>query len=254
MTDCSSKCRCLRFGVAAAAIGMVVACAYKEGADDPVSRKLNWFSYLNADDVRESCGAEAPARYRFVYNGVYFAPGNEQVRTYDIDADPESGDRHRVKVRVIGAVNLSNVVIDNPVGTLFNDPLDFLAPGRGVIEHVTVSDSDLDTLDGALATSGFFKPAPDGLRLQSSDFYWLAAACIGGKFVYNAYKWPSAAFENVTFPDVLLSWDPTGIPVNPPKMLTNLEIYGQATPEEGNAQGFSVTVGENGLVGIHTLF
>ena len=233
---------------------MVVACAYKEGADDPVSRKLNWFSYLNADDVRESCGPEAPARYRFVYNGVYFAPGNEQVRTYDIDADPGSADRHRVKVRVIGAVNLSNVVIDDPVGTLFNDPLDFLAPGRGVIEHVTVSDSDLDALDGALATSGFFQPAPDGLRLQSSDFYWLAASCIGGKFVYNAYKWPSAAFGNLTFPDVLLSWDPTGIPINPPKKLTNFDIYGQTTPEAGDAQGFSVTVGENGLVGVHTLF
>ena len=252
--DCSPSCRFLRCGVAVAAIATVVACAYKEGADDPVSRKLNWFSYLNADDVRESCGPEAPARYRFVYNGVYFAPGNEQVRTYDIDSVPESTGRHRVKVRVIGAVELSNVVIDDPIGTLFNDPLDFLAPGRGVIDHVTVTDGDLDSLDGALATSGFYRPAPDGLRLKSSDFYWLAAACIGGKFVYNAYKWPSAEFEGLTFPDVLLSWDPTGIPVNPPKKLTNLEIYGQATPEKGDDQGFSVTVGENGLVGIHTLF
>ena len=246
--------RCLRFGVVAAAIGMTVACAYKEGADDPISRKLNWFSYLDAQDVREACGPEAPARYRFVYNGVYFAPGNEQVRTYDIDPDPGSPDRHRVKVRVIGAANLADVVIDDPIGKLINDPLDLLAPGRGTIEYVTVGDSDLDALDKSLAASGVFEPAPAGLRLRSIDFYWLAAACIHGKFVYNAYKWPSPAFANATFPNLLMSWDPTGIPLNPPKQLTNLDVYGEATPHPDAAQGFSVTVGENGLVGIHTLF
>ncbi len=233
---------------------MTVACAYQEGADDPVSRKLNWFSYLNADDVRESCEPEVTDRYRLIYNGVYFAPGNEQVRTYDIAADPGSTDRYRVKVRVIGATELNNYIIDDPIGTLFNDPRDLLAPGRGVIEHVTVGDSDIDALDRSLAASGFFEPAPEGLRLRSEDFFWLAAACINGEFVYNAYKWPSEEFENATFPDVLLSWDPTGIPVNPPKKLTNLDIYGEETPEEGATQGFTVQVGENGLVGIHTLF
>jgi hypothetical protein len=254
MLDFSPISRCLRFGVVATAIGVTVACAYNEGADDPASRKLNWFSYLNADDVREGCGPEASDRYRFIYNGVYFAPGNEQVRTYDIVAVPGSTGRHRVKVRVIGAVELNNVIIDDPIGTLFNDPRDLLAPGRGVIEHVTVGDSDLDALDRALAASGFFEPPPTGLRLRSEEFFWLAAACIRGKFVYNAYKWPSAEFENATFPDVLLSWDPTGIPVNPPKKLTNLDVYGEMTPQEGASQGFSITVGENGLVGIHTLF
>ena len=235
-------------------MGLTAACAYQEGADDPVTRKLNWFSYLNADDVRESCGPGTAVRYRLVYNGVYFAPGNEQVRTYDIAPDPVRADGYRVKVRVIGALELNNVIIDDPIGTLFNDPRDFLAPGRGVIEYVTVSDSDLDALDRSLAASGFFEPAPAGLHLRSEDFFWLAAACINGRFVYNAYKWPSEAFANAAFPDVLVSWDPTGIPVNPPKKLTNLDIYGEETPEEGETQGFTLEVGDNGLVGIHTLF
>jgi hypothetical protein len=243
----------LRLGIVLATIAMAGACAYKEGADDPVSRKLNWFSYLNADDVRDGCTDGAPARYRLVYNGVYFAPGNEQVRTYDIQTVPGSTEGHQVKVRVIGAVNLSNVVIDDPIRTLFNDPRDLLAPGRGVIEHVTISDGDLATLDRALADSGFFRPAPAGLRLRSVDFYWLAAACVDGRFVYNAYKWPSPEFDRLTFPAVLLSWDPTGIPLNPPKTLTNFDVYGSESPRDA-AQSFSVTVGENGLVGIHTLF
>ncbi|MGF1641899.1 MAG: hypothetical protein ACFCUO_13205 [Rhodospirillales bacterium] len=252
MSTCSGPCRRLVLA-AGLAVMAATACAYRDGADDPLSRKLNWFSYLNGDDIRAQCGPGMPARYRLVYNGVYFAPGNEQVRTYDVWAAGPAAE-HRVVVRVIGPLRLDAVVIDDPIGTLFRDPRDLLAPGRGTIRQITVDDDDLTALDRSLAESGFFAPAPRGLRLRSEDFFWLGAVCVDGRFVFNAFRWPSAAFDGLTFPALLLAWDPTGIPINPPKRLTAFDVYGSATPDPGAMQSFSLTVGDNGLVGVHTLF
>src|SRR5690606_6468296 len=67
-----------RLGPAALCLIVLAACTYR-GADDPVSRKFSWFSYLNGDDIRRECVAGAADRYRFVYNGINV----EQVRTYD---------------------------------------------------------------------------------------------------------------------------------------------------------------------------
>ncbi len=72
----------LRLSAAALLFANIFAgCTYHgTQQDNPVQRRFTWYSYLNGDDIREDCEADARPRYRFVYNGVYV----QQVRSYDI--------------------------------------------------------------------------------------------------------------------------------------------------------------------------
>ncbi|MFX4447010.1 hypothetical protein ABTA86_19705, partial [Acinetobacter baumannii] len=73
-------------GLGLAAVGLV-ACASTGPVDNPIARTLTWFSYLNGDDIRNTCPAGVRDRYRFVYNGTF----NSQVRTYDLVQDTGGG-------------------------------------------------------------------------------------------------------------------------------------------------------------------
>jgi len=226
-----------------ALVMLLSGCASVGDVGNPVARKLTWFSYLNGDDLRAGCVPGAPARFRFVHNGVYI----EQVRTYDIETGPVGSDNHVLRYRVVGPTN---------VGTLFvHEPLDVFAPGRGDLGEVRLADRDMDDLDGALAAGGFFDPAPKGLALASEDFYWLASACVGGRFVFNAYRWSGPRYENARFPDLLLAWDRSGVPLNPPRRTSVEElVFGGPKDVSDEALSFNLKVGENGLVGVAPLF
>jgi hypothetical protein len=63
-----------------------------------------------------------------------------------------------LKARVLGSPDLSNVVIQDPLGTLVHGPLDVLAPFTGTKRSIGFS-GHIDALDAALAKSGFFQPA-----------------------------------------------------------------------------------------------
>lgn len=69
-------------GVALALIVALTAalagCAYDGAPGDSLSRRLTYFSYLRADDLRDACEQGGPERYRFVYNAEY----SRQVRLY----------------------------------------------------------------------------------------------------------------------------------------------------------------------------
>ena len=227
-------------------IAVLPACSYV-GRDDALSQRFTWFSYMNGDDIRAHCAPGALDRYRFVYNGVYI----QQVRTYDIVPDSASG--FVMRARVLGPSDLSNVTFRDPLATLTQDPLEILAPFAGKKGSTGLGGRDIDSLDAALAQSGFFQPAPAGLYLRSDDFFWIGVACIGGRLTFNAFRFPSASFANLTFPRLLFAWDPTGIPVNPPRELTSFDIYGQATVEDKYPR-FTLTVGTDGLAGTGTLF
>lgn len=233
----------MRSAVAFACALWVAGCASAGPVDNPVARKVTWFSYLNGDDLRAACRPGAAARFRFVYNGVYV----EQVRTYDIAAGPVGSDRHLLRYRVIGETDVSTVTV--------RSPLDVFAPGRGAAGTARLADSDLDALDEALAGGRFFEAAPRGLSLAAEDFYWLASACVGGRFVFNAYRWPSQRFEAARFPDLLLAWDGSGVPLNPPRRTSAEElVFGGPKDLRDEALGFNLTVGDNGLVGVAPLF
>src|SRR5262245_6550826 len=66
---------------------LLAACAYRGDIDNPIIRKLSWFSYLDGTDIRTTCADGAPDGYRLVYNGRY----EEQVRSYEIFADGAGG-------------------------------------------------------------------------------------------------------------------------------------------------------------------
>jgi hypothetical protein len=191
--------RCLALFVAVLGAS---GCTYKPGYEDsPVARSFAWFSYLNADDIRSQCSGSGPDRYRIVYNGNT----DEQVRTYDITAD--SGGGGDLKVQVTGVADwAAGVPID-----------DLLSPWRGRIERRQLSADQLQAIRSALRASGFSTPPPDGTILRSWSFYWLAAACEGGRFTFNGWGYPSDRFARATLAGPLMAVDPTGIAFNPPR-------------------------------------
>jgi hypothetical protein len=227
--------------------GALAGCAYHgTQQDNPVQRRLTWYSYLNGDDIRAACDADPARRYRFVYNGVYV----QQVRSYDIQPDA-GGAGSTMRVRVIGPPDLSEVHIRRQLSTLLED---VMAPWAGTIETARLSTAQLDTLDQGLADSGFFESAPKGLYLRGEDFFWIGVACIDGRVHFNAYKWPMPAFERATFPALLLTWDPTGQPLNEPRLLSTFDIYHETQTDPGIGPTYTLTVGENGLAAVRPLF
>ncbi|MFO1152359.1 MAG: hypothetical protein U1E42_01670 [Rhodospirillales bacterium] len=231
--------------LAAVWLGALAGCTYRgPQQDNPLQKRFTWFSYLNGDDIRAACEAGAAPRYRFIYNGVYV----QQVRSYDIR--PE-GDGSALRVRVLGFANLSQVEIRRQWSTL---PEDLMAPWAGETDTVSLSGEQLATLDRTLADSGFFDPAPRGLYLRGEDFFWIAVACIDGRVHFNAYKWSTPVFERATFPALLLSWDQTGQPINPPRLLSTFDIYHDAPTDPGIGPTYTLTVGDNGLAGVRPLF
>ncbi len=219
----------------------LTACAYGgSGNTNPVIRKLTWFSYINGNDIRAGCtaGEDVPRRYRFVYNGVY----QEQIRTYDIVAAPD-GSEGVMTARVVGPTRINRLFI--------NSFSDIFAPGRGTIATKDLSAEQLARLDSAVEAGGARGPAPVGLDLWAENFYWVVVACLDGEVIFNVFKWPSERFEQAAFPQVLLALDPTGVPLNPPREVDLVRLYGGLSEQSFRRGGrFLLTVGENGFVGL----
>ena len=222
------------WGVVFAAL--LAACAYR-GADNPVALRLGWFDYLNGGDLRGACTAGAPERYRFVYNAV----NREQIRRYEVIPQP-GPDSHLLTVNVIGPADLSQLVV--------GQASDLAAPWRGQSERIHLRGEDVTLLRRAAEASGVFAGAPAGLRLESNGFFWTVAACVGGRFSFNAYRWPSQRFEEAAFANLLFAWDPTGIAVNEPRQVE--EYFDK--DYENDARRYTLEVGDNGLVGARPLF
>ena len=224
----------------AAILGLLglAACSYRAGyGDNPFTRSFSWYSYLNGDDLRAYCRGGGPDRYRIVYNGVW----EEQVRTYDITADPDRGGGDLV-VQVSGPPDLSQEI-----------PLDdLLAPWRGKIVRDRIGRGELRAVRDALRTSGFDTPPPEGTRLQSWSFFWIAIACEGGRFKYNAWGYPSERFERVTLRPPLEAVDRSGVPFNPPRPDTEPE-RSDDTPGR-RPDRYQLVVTPDGISGHFTAF
>ncbi len=214
------------------AMVLMVGCAYRGGLEDPVLRALSWFSYLNGDDIREGCTADAPARYRFVYNGVH----TEQVRTYELERNAAGA---LLSVRILKPADIRVIRLYDP-----------LAPWRGKAAKARLASNETATLLTALEDSGFYGPPPKGMTLYSYGFYWIVTACIGGRFHFNVYRWPSARFSGIRFAELLLKHDATGVAFNPPREVYLVDLE----PEVEDQRTFELKVGEDGLVNLLTLF
>jgi hypothetical protein len=191
--------------LATALMFALAGCTYRAGADNPAARSLSWFSYAGAGDIRAACLAGTADRLRLIYNGNYA----EEVRSYDVAALAGGGgpDGGAIEVRVRGPQDLTRGVL------LF----DLFGPWRADGRLIRISANEWTDLHRALSDSGLARPAPDHLRLDSKEFYWLVSACLNGRFTVNAWKYPSPRFKALSFPAVLLRLDPTGTPLNPPQ-------------------------------------
>jgi hypothetical protein len=217
----------MRIAYAAALCAGLAACSSTgQGLqDNPVTRKFTWFSYVKGDDVRERCVAGAPDAYRFVYNGVYV----EQVRSYDIAPSPRPG-HMRMTARVTEKANLASMEI--------GEPGDLLGPWQPKTAVTDLPQAEVERLKRALLADGFMsKPAP-ARAVTSIEFYWAVSACIDGQFRLNAYVWPSADFEQASFPKLLFAWDMTEVRVNLPRKTDEFSVYGRSMPEHSEFANF----------------
>jgi hypothetical protein len=228
--------------------GAVAACTpgdrggpgYEPSIDSPLTLKLTWFRYLGGEDIRRTCLPGSADFYRFVYNGHY----NEQIRSYEVSPIADGG--AAVTARV-----LTGAGIAAQVNLQFDD---VLASWRWTRSEDRMTPADFARLFAAMAESGLFEPPPVGKRLHSNAFYWVASGCRNGAFFLNAWIFPSERYAELTFPEVLLLFDGTGVAVNPPRARDLDEsIRGRSTNRNLRRPGgpyFELEVGASGLRGL----
>ncbi len=234
----------VRLGISGLAI-LLAACTYSGGIGDPVTRKLSWFSYVGADDIQAKCTPTSPDQYRLVYNANW----NEQVRAYDLRQSVIQNGGAMLFTEVFGGygADVAKFSLSDPV-----------APARGSSGTVRLSQDQFLELVRAIDSSGFGQPAPEGLRLESWDFYWVVAACRGGQFHFNAWRYPSDRYDAISFDKLLFAADGTGVPVNPPRHIDSAEqsylSQSQYPRFKETGYSFELMVGKNGLANRLPLF
>lgn len=216
-----------RMITAMAATTMLAACAYQGGdIGDPLTRKFHWFSFVEGEDIRAACAPGTPDRYRLVYNGIYL----EQLRIYETDA--------------IRRILVARVVPQGNAGAL--SASDLAGPWRAQESREPLAGGEYDALVESFARSGMFAPPPVGLELPSRSYYWTAAYCRDGAFGFTAWKHPSPRFDQLTFPQMLLAKDKTGVAMNQARPVPVDPQYEDAA-RKLQVPAFTLKVGKTGL-------
>lgn len=224
---------------------LLAGCAYHGGSqtniDNPPYRKVAWFSYLDGYDIRQSCVSGSVDRFRLVYNGQY----EEQIRSYEITGDGVGGNNGGAYyiARAMGEANLLNLTTN-----------DLLAPWRWQKSEMTLSPAEFVQFRDRLAASGWGQGAPQGKRLHSRDFYWVAAGCRDGQFHYDAWVDAQGDFPAIKFQDFLLAHDKTGMAFRRPHKVLPIDRTEQGQPNDRSATIFSLTVSGEGVGGLINAF
>jgi len=230
--------------------GVMAGCAYHGNSasdlDNPAVQKFAWFSFLDGHDIREACaalGPKAPSRYRLVYNGQY----EKQLRVYEIESQPSGAANLRVRTK--GGTNLANWWI--------RDTADLLAPWRWRESTAALSAEEMARFHKSLVDSGFGAGAPQGLRLPSQNFYWVASGCEAGQFHFYAWLAKKGRLDDAQFQDFLLRHDGTGLAFRAPYVLP-VEESSSYRPAGGNGRNlnsnFTVEVKGEGIGGLINAF
>ncbi len=207
---------------------MTSACTYRGGdIGNPLTRKTEWFSFVEGEDLRSTCQAGTPDRYRVVYNALYL----QQVRIYELDSV-----RRNLRVRVTKPGNLVNLNINDP-----------LSPWRAAQGDTQLDAGKYDSLVASFSGSGMFNPPDVGLDLPSNSYFWTAAYCRDGKYGLSAWKYPSEAFSQLAFPGALFALDPTSVPVRQAEEVPFDPLY-EDRARRNEVTQFLLTLGKSGLV------
>lgn len=215
-----------------AGLGLLPACTYRGGIDQPFTQKVAWFSYLNGDDMRAVCVPGAAKQYRLVYNGEY----DRQVRTYEILAD-SGGGSYTARVQRGGGLSLLGLSFSN-LGSL----------GGWTAAQTRLTAADMAKLEQALSDDTAFSPPPPGMNLASEEFFWTFVGCRNGEIVFNAWRYGDDRFAALSFPAVLLDHDATGVAVNPPRDVGPIDRRQHAGAREDTTPRFDLAIGANGLL------
>lgn len=204
--------------------------------DQPLTRSLNWFAFVGADDIHEACRPGGRNRIRLVYNALW----EEQVRIYELFLQPDG--TAGLSTRVLANQGIvTNVVIYN-----LND---VEAPwGTRRAEHIfTVAETS--DLMSSLDASAAFGPPRDGLRLPDNDFWWTVASCRNGVWGFQAYHYPTDHFANARFTARLFALDGVKVPINRPRELEPAELRRNflAPANRDRADRWMLVVGKDGL-------
>lgn len=218
-------------------------CAYRPSdpnrttIDNPIVRKVAWYSYLDAGDIREKCSQGSPDSYRLVYNGQY----EKQLRTYELEAKPEGG-----------AILIARAISDQAAFNLnLLGPEDVFGPWKWLRSMDNLDATQFADFKRRLAESGFHDGSPAGLRLYSRDFYWVAAGCEKGQFHYFAWVDAKGHFSRIRFKDFLLSHDQTGLSFREPLPVRDYDRSSHVNKNNDNVEPiFALTVGEEGIEGL----
>jgi hypothetical protein len=226
--------------VAAALVVLALAgCADTSRVDNPLLVRFSWFQYLAGQDIKAACTvADAPARYRFVYNAVF----DEQVRAYDLvrnDAGAElkarvSGGDIRVLEFGFGSSWRPEAIKRESAAQL--DPAAYLALVRQI------------------EADGFGAAPQEGMRLQSYEFYWAVSACAGGRFHFNVWRNETPEFAALRFPALLFAQDKTDIAPARPYGNTYAAHLDRVRDKSGRDQNFEMIVRDGGLMGTAPIF
>ena len=226
-----------------ATLAMLLGCAYhtppRSNVDNPLVRKYAWFSYLDGNDIRETCVEGAIDRYRLVYNAQY----SKQVRSYELTGDGAGGAYLVARARP-GEPNLLNWYLSDP-----------MSPWRWQKSETRVNAAEFEEFKARLAESGFGQGAPQGKKLHSHDFYWVAAGCRDGIFHFDAWVDGAGDFTEIRFRDFLVSRDRTGLAFREPVPVPMQEkiVTGRRKGEDP-PNYFILTVEDEGIGGLINAF
>jgi len=178
------------------------AAVLAQGVDSPITRSFYWFRFVAGKEIREACGQGGPDHYRLVYNAIY----REQVRTYDLVAQPGGG--AVLTTRVFGEAGVVNNII-------INDVFDVLGPWRGVKTERVLTPAEFSSVIAAMEQSGALRFPERRFEVPSNDFYWAVTSCRKGQFTATAFHHPTDGFRSVAFDKSLFALDNSGVRVNP---------------------------------------
>lgn len=223
--------RSRRLGLLAGALALLLgACAYQgpESRSNLVTQRATWFSYLASNDIRATCVAGAPERYRLVYNADF----NRQVRAYDVVREPGSW--------------VLRQAIDR--GVVFDGHLSGLSSlGAPRTAQTRLTDGEMAELTARLADAGAFGRPAVGLTLGAQDYYWLASGCHDGEFFLTGWRHPGTDIASLPFVPFIAAHDTTGVPF--PPIRPGDRSCTRGLSDRDDVICFSVRIGEDGLAG-----
>lgn len=219
------------------AVFFLAGCAYDGGIENPLLRKVAWYSFIEGEDLRAAC-AVSPDTLRLVYNGNY----DEQVRIYE--ATPEQDGL--LTSRILGPVDVSRIDF------YLSDPSALFA---GITSQTPLTDRLRRDLTGGVARAADAHPMPEEEIYNSAGYYWMASGCRDGAAFFHGWKAPDVDVLALPFVSVLKAADATGVSFATPRPVSRF-TYG-AFPVNRDAQRdrdvhFRLRVGPDGIV--RTLF